>query len=54
MPQEPKSELSIPPDLLSALQSHLPTRGGDLHMESWKPSLVERMFGFLDRDRSRE
>jgi hypothetical protein len=54
MPPESESELSIPLDLLSAVQSHLPAHRGDLHMESWKPSLVERMFGFLDRGRSRE
>ncbi len=54
MPPESKSELSIPLDLLSAVQRHLPARHDDLHVESWQPSLMERMFGFLDRGRSRE
>jgi hypothetical protein len=54
MPPEPESELSLPQDLLSAVQRHLPNRHGDLDVESWQPSFMERMFGFLDRGRSRE
>ena len=55
MPPEPspKSELTLPLDLLSAVQRHLPDRRGDFQVESLKPSLVERMFRLMDRDRSR-
>jgi hypothetical protein len=50
-----ESELSLPKDLLAELQLRGPARGKDFHIEGWKkPSLVDRMFGFLDRDRSRE
>jgi hypothetical protein len=50
-----ESELTLPKDLLSEVQRHLPARrGGDFHVEGWKPSLVSKMFGFLDRGRSRE
>jgi len=49
-----ESELSLPKDLLSEVQRHIPTRGGDFHIEGFKPSLVAKMFGFLDRGRSRE
>ena len=49
-----ESELTLPKDLLSEVQRHLPNRRGDFSVEGWKPSLVTRMFGFLDRgDRSR-
>jgi hypothetical protein len=49
-----ESELTLPKDLLSEVQRHLPNRRGDFHVEGWKPSLVARMFGFLDRgDRGR-
>jgi hypothetical protein len=48
------SELSLPKDLLSEVQRHIPTRGGDFQIEGFKPSLVSKMFGFLDRGRSRE
>ena len=56
MPTEsrPESELSIPKDLLSEVERHLPARRGDFQVEGWKPSFIARMFGFLDRDRSRE
>jgi hypothetical protein len=57
MPPESRteSELSIPKDLLSAVQAQLPAQQrGDFHVEGWKPSLVARMFGFLDRGRSHE
>lgn len=56
MPPESRfeSELSIPKDLLSEVQRHLPARGGDFQVEGWKPSFMARVFGFLDRDRSRE
>jgi hypothetical protein len=48
-------ELNLPKDLLTEVQRHLHGRGGDFHVEGWKKrSLVARMFGFLDRDRSRE
>jgi hypothetical protein len=50
----PEPELSIPKDLLSEVERHLPARRGDLQVEGWKPSFMARMFGFLDRDRSRE
>ena len=49
-----ESELTLPQDLLSEVQRQLPARQGDFHVEGWKPSLVARMFGFLDRGRSRE
>jgi hypothetical protein len=50
-----ESELTLPKDLLSEVQRHMPARrGGDFHVEGWKPSLVQKMFGFLDRGRSRE
>lgn len=51
MPPESRSEfeLSIPKDLLSEVQNQLPARGGDFQVEGWKPSLVSKMFGFLDR-----
>jgi hypothetical protein len=49
-----ESELTLPKDLLSEVQRQLPNRRGDFHVEGWKPSLVTRMFGFLDRGRSRE
>lgn len=49
-----ESELTLPKDLLSEIQRQLPARQGDFQVESWKPSLVARMFGFLDRGRSRE
>jgi hypothetical protein len=52
--QRSESELSIPKDLLSEVQQRLPTRRGDFQVEGWKPSFMSRMFGFLDRDRSRE
>jgi hypothetical protein len=56
MPPESRneSELTIPQDLLSEVQRHMPVRGGDFQVEGWKPSLVAKMFGFLDRGRSRE
>jgi len=47
-------ELTLPKDLLSEVQRHMPTRRGDFHVEGWKPSLVQRMLGLLGRDRSRE
>ena len=49
-----ESELNLPKDLLSEVQRHLPKNRGDFHVEAFKPSLVGRMFGFLDRGRSRE
>jgi hypothetical protein len=49
-----ESELKLPQDLISELQRHTPTRRGDFHVEGWKPSLVSKMFGLLDRGRSRE
>ena len=56
MPPEPRSEseLSIPKDLLSEVQRHLPARRVDFKIEGWKPSFMSRMFRFLDRGRSRE
>jgi hypothetical protein len=56
MPPESRteSELTLPKDLLSEVQRHLPKGHGDFHVEAFRPSLVERMFGFLDRGRSRE
>ncbi|HTB69197.1 MAG TPA: hypothetical protein VK727_23450 [Steroidobacteraceae bacterium] len=48
------SELTLPKDLLSEVQRHIPTRRGDFQIEGFKPSLVSKMFGFLDRGRSRE
>ncbi len=55
MPPESRAEfeLTIPKDLLSEVQNQLPARDGDFQIEGWKPSLMSRMFGFLDR-RSRE
>lgn len=55
MPPESRaeSELTIPKDLLSEVQRHLPAARGDFKVEGWKPSLMSRMFGFLDR-RSQE
>ena len=47
-------ELSLPKDLIAELQRRAVARTGDFHIESWKPSLVARIFGFLDRDRPRE
>jgi hypothetical protein len=47
-------ELTLPKELLSEVQRHTPARRGDFHVEGWKPSLVSKMFGFLDRGRSRE
>jgi len=49
-----ESELSLPKDLLSEVQRHMPKRRGDFQVEGWKPSLVAKMFGFLDRGRSRD
>jgi hypothetical protein len=49
-----ESELSLPKDLLSEVQRHIPTHRGDFQIEGFKPSLVSKMFGFLDRGRSRE
>jgi hypothetical protein len=49
-----EAELTLPKDLLSEVQRHIPARRGDLQVEGWKPSLVSKMFGFLDRGRSRE
>jgi hypothetical protein len=46
-------ELSLPKDLLSEVQRHLP-KGADFHVEAFKPSLVHRMFGFLGGERSRD
>jgi hypothetical protein len=56
MPPESRaeSELTIPKDLLSEVQNQLPASGGNFQVEGWKPSLISRMFGFLDRGRSRE
>jgi hypothetical protein len=56
MPPEPRTEsdLTLPKDLLSEVQRHMPARRGDFQVEGWKPSLVSKMFGFLDRGRSRE
>jgi hypothetical protein len=55
MPPESRaeSELSIPKDLLSEVQNQLPAGRGNFQVEGWKPSLMSKMFGFLDR-RSRE
>jgi hypothetical protein len=55
MPPESRaeSELLIPPDLLSEVRSQLPAAGADFTVEGWKPSLMSKMLGFLDR-RSRE
>jgi hypothetical protein len=48
-------QLTPPKALLAEVQRHLHGRRGDFHVEGWKKrSLVARMFGFLDRDRSRE
>ncbi|HEX3836582.1 MAG TPA: hypothetical protein VHW25_06415 [Steroidobacteraceae bacterium] len=49
-----ESELKLPKDLISEVQRHIPTGRGDFQVEGWKPSLVSKMFGFLDRGRSRE
>ncbi len=49
-----ESELTLPKDLLSEIQHHLPNRRGDFQVEGFKPSLVAKMFGFLDRGRSPE
>jgi len=49
-----ESELTLPKELLSEVQRHIPARRGDFQIEGWKPSLVSKMFGFLDRGRSRE
>jgi hypothetical protein len=57
MPPDPRTEsdFTLPKDLLSEVERHLPARRGDFHVEGWKkPSLVTRVFGFLDRGRSRE
>lgn len=56
MAPEPRneSELTLPKELLSEVQRHIPARRGDFQIEGWKPSLVSKMFGFLDRGRSRE
>ena len=32
-----ESELTLPKDLLSEVQRHLPSRRGDFHVEGWKP-----------------
>ncbi len=54
MPPESRteSELTIPQDLISEVQRHLPAHRGDFKVEGWKPSLMARMFGFLDKNRS--
>ncbi len=49
-----ESQLSLPADLLSEVQRHLPQGNGDFHVEAFRPSFVERMFGLLGRGRSRE
>lgn len=49
-----ETELTLPKELLTEVQRHLQGRRGDFHVEGWKPSLVARMFGLLDRNRSRE
>ncbi len=48
-----ESELTIPKDLITEVQSRLPAARGDFQVEGWKPSLMSKMLGFLDR-RSRE
>ena len=55
MPPESRSEseLMIPKDLLSEVQNQLPVAGADFQIEGWKPSIMSKMFGFLDR-RSRD
>ena len=55
MPPDSRAEheLKIPKDLLAEVQNRLPATRGDFHVEGWKPSLMSRMFGFLDR-RARE
>ena len=55
MPPESRSEseLTIPTDLISEVQNQLPVAGADFKIEGWKPSIMSRMFGFLDR-RSRD
>ena len=56
MPPESRveSELTVPQDQLSEIQRHLPAARHDFSIEGWKPSLMSRMFGFLDRGRARE
>ncbi len=56
MPPESRTEsdLNLPKDLLTEVQRHIPASQADFHIESWKPSLVARMFGFLGGGRSRE
>lgn len=56
MPPHPgtESDLTFPKDLLSEIQRQLPACRDDFQVESWQPSLVARMLGFLDRGRSRE
>ena len=51
MPPESRSEseLTIPTDLISEVQNQLPVAGADFQIEGWKPSIMSRMFGFLDR-----
>jgi hypothetical protein len=49
-----ETELTLPKDLLSEVQRHMPSSRGDFKVEGWKPSLVSKVFGFLDRGRSRE
>ncbi|HTV78453.1 MAG TPA: hypothetical protein VMF03_09350 [Steroidobacteraceae bacterium] len=44
-------ELALPEDLLSEVRNQLPVRGGDFHVEQWKPSLMSRMLGFFGRSR---
>ncbi len=55
MPPDSRTEpeLNLPKDLLAEVERHLPGGRGDFHIESFKPSLVSRVFGFLDRGRSR-
>jgi hypothetical protein len=56
MPPESRTEpeLTLPKDLLSEVQRNLQGRRGDFHVEGWKPSLVARMLGLFERDRSRD
>ena len=49
-----ESEFTLPKDLVSEVQRHIPARRGDFKIEGWKPSLVSKIFGLLDRGRSRE
>lgn len=55
MPPESRaeSELTIPKDLLAEVQNQLPSGRGNFQVEAWEPSLMSKMFGFLDR-RSRD